>query len=173
MKLFEKTGKMALGTRLRLLTAKVTEDAARIYELYSVEFSPKWFPVLFVLGEDGEKTITEIAGEIGHSQPSVSKIAQEMIQAGLVHEKRESPDKRRNLVALSSKGIVISKRIKLICSDIDIVIEEVNSKAKHNLWEAIAEWELLLDQQSLLRRVEEQKILREGKNVKNVKQDID
>ena len=164
MKLFEKTGKMALGTRLRLLTAKVTEDAARIYELYNVEFSPKWFPVLFVLGQDGEKPITEIADEIGHSQPSVSKIVKEMIVAGLVQEKRKSVDKRRNLVALSTKGQAISKRIEIICSDIDIVIENINSEAQHNLWEAIAEWELLLAHKSLLGRVEEQKKLREGKN---------
>jgi hypothetical protein len=44
MKLFERTGKMALGSRLRLLTSKVTEDAAKIYELYEVAFLPKWVP---------------------------------------------------------------------------------------------------------------------------------
>ncbi len=31
MEFFNKTGKMALGSRLRLLTAKVTEDSSRIY----------------------------------------------------------------------------------------------------------------------------------------------
>lgn len=167
MKLFEKTGKMALGTRLRLLTAKVTEDAARIYELYDVEFSPKWFPVLFILGEGKEETITRIADEIGHSQPSVSKIVKEMIRSGLIQEKRESSDKRRNLVALSAKGIAISERVKIICSDIDNVIETINSETKNNLWEAIAEWEQVLNQTSLLGRVEEQKKLREGKELTN------
>ena len=49
MDLFEKTGKMALGSRLRLLTAKVTEDAGKIYELYNIEFAPKWFPVFFFI----------------------------------------------------------------------------------------------------------------------------
>src|SRR5690349_8925037 len=117
MKLFEKTGKMALGSRLRLLTSKVTEDAAQIYELYNIEFSPKWFPVFFVLSEEGEKTITEIATEIGHSQPSVSKIIQEMTVAGLIQENRESSDKRRNVVALTTKGIVLAAKIKVQCVD--------------------------------------------------------
>ena len=67
MKIFEKSGKMALGSRLRLLTSKITEDAAKIYELYDVEFSPKWFPAFYALSE-GEKTITEIANEIGHAE---------------------------------------------------------------------------------------------------------
>lgn len=168
MKLFEKTGKMALGSRLRLMTAKITDDAAKIYELYDVEFSPKWFPVFFVLSEDGENTITEIANEIGHSQPSVSKIIQEMTGAGLVQENRESPDKRRNVVALTKKGKKVSERIKVQSADVDAAIGNIISEARHNLWEAIEEWEFLLEQKPLLKRVQEQKKLRESKDVQIV-----
>ena len=168
MKLFEKTGKMALGSRLRLLTSKVTENAAQIYELYKVEFSPKWFPVFFVLSEEGEKTITEIATEIGHSQPSVSKIIQEMTVAGLVQENRASSDKRRNVVALTTKGMALSDKIKVQCIDVDAAIESVILEARYNLWEAIEEWEFLLEKKSLLRRVQEQKKLRESKDVQIV-----
>lgn len=168
MKLFEKTGKMALGSRLRLMTARITDDAAKIYELYDVEFSPKWFPVFFVLSEDGENTITEIANEIGHSQPSVSKIIQEMTGAGLVQENRESPDKRRNVVALTKKGKKVSERIRVQCADVDAAIGSIISEARHNLWEAIEEWEFLLEQKPLLRRVLEQKKLRESKDVQIV-----
>jgi DNA-binding MarR family transcriptional regulator/GNAT superfamily N-acetyltransferase len=168
MNIFEKTGKMALGSRLRLMTARITDDAAQIYALYDIEFSPKWFPVFFVLSEDGEKTITEIAHEIGHSQPSVSKIIQEMTTAGLVQENRESPDKRRNVVALTPKGMAISGRLKVQCADVDAAIESIISEARHNLWEAIEEWEFLLDQKSLLKRVRDQKKLRESKDVQIV-----
>lgn len=168
MKLFEKTGKMALGSRLRLLTSRVTDDAAQIYELYNIEFSPKWFPAFFVLSEDGEKTITEIANEIGHSQPSVSKIIQELTVAGLVQENRESSDKRRNVVALTSRGIDIAMQIKIQCLDVDAAINSVISEARHDLWEAIEEWEFLLEQKSLFRRVQEHKKLRESKNVEVV-----
>lgn len=168
MNFFEKTGKMALGSRLRLMTAKITDDAAKIYELYEVEFSPKWFPVFFILSEDGEKTITEIAIEIGHSQPSVSKIIQEMILAGLVQENQESPDKRRNVAALTKKGKELSKKIEVQCTDIDAAIDSIISNARHNLWEALEEWEYLLEQKSLFRRVQEQKKLRESKEVQIV-----
>lgn len=165
MKLFEKTGKMALGSRLRLMTARITDDAARIYELYEVKFSPKWFPVFFVLSTEGENTITDIANEIGHSQPSVSKIIREMTIAGLVHENRESADKRRNVVALTEKGMAVSGRIKIQCADVDAAVESIISEANYNLWKAIEEWELLLDKKSLLSRVQEQKELREGKGL--------
>ncbi len=168
MEIFEKTGKMALGSRLRLLTAKVTEDAARIYEIYNVAFSPKWFPVFYVLSEEGEKTITEIANEIGHSQPSVTKIIQEMIIAGLVRENLESTDKRRNVVGLTDKGTMLSEKIRIQCADVDAAIGSIINEATYNLWEAIKEWEFLLDKKSLFKRVLEQKKLRESSDVQIV-----
>lgn len=167
-KIFTRTGKMALGSRLRLFTAKVTEDAARIYELYNVEFSPKWFPVFFVLSEEGEKTITEIANEIGHSQPSVTKIIQEMMVVGLVEGNMKSKDKRRNVVGLTEKGTMLSEKIRVQCADVDAAIEGIIAEATHNLWEALEEWEFLLEQKSLLRRVQEQKKQRESKQVQIV-----
>ncbi|WP_222167208.1 bifunctional helix-turn-helix transcriptional regulator/GNAT family N-acetyltransferase [Edaphocola aurantiacus] len=169
MDFFNKTGKMALGSRLRLLTAKVTEDATRIYELYHIDFSPKWFPVFFILAEEGPRTITDIAAEIGHSQPSVTKIVKEMAKAGLAEDNLQSEDKRRNVVGLTAEGLkVAAKLIKIQCADIDAAMEGIITEARHNLWEAIAEWEFLLEQKSLFKRVLEQKKLREGKDVQIV-----
>ncbi|WP_114788946.1 helix-turn-helix domain-containing GNAT family N-acetyltransferase [Niabella yanshanensis] len=168
MDFFERTGKMALGSRLRLLTAQVTEDAEGIYKLYEVDFVPKWFPVFFVLAADGAKPITEIAAEIGHSQPSVTKIIKEMAEAGLVKDNLKSDDKRRNVAGLTEKGKKLAAKIRIQGEDIERAIENVIAEATHNLWEAIAEWEDLLMQKSLLKRVQEQKKLRESKDVQIV-----
>lgn len=168
MNLFEKTGKMALGSRLRLFTARITDNASKIYEAYHIDFAPKWFPVFFVLTEGYEKSITEIATEIGHSQPSVSKIIKEMIFAGLVMEKQESADKRRNVVALTEEGKELSVKIALQCSDVDTAIENVIAEAKHNLWEALEEWENLLNEKTLFDRVQEQRRIRENTGLKIV-----
>ncbi len=165
MNFFERTGKMALGSRLRLLTAKITEDAEGIYKLYEIDFSPKWFPVFFILAEDGAKTITEIAGEIGHSQPSVTKIIKEMAKAGLVKDNLKSDDKRRNIAGLTEKGKKLAKKIKIQGVDIDRAVNSIMVEATHNLWEAIAEWEELLEKKSLLKRVQEQKKLRESRDI--------
>ncbi len=159
---------MALGSRLRLFTTRITDDAAKIYDWYHIDFTPKWFPVFFILAEDVPKTITELANEIGHSQPSVSKIIKEMIGAGLVNENQTSTDKRRNVVALSDKGREMSERLVLQCADVDAAIDGVISEAHHNLWEALEEWEYLLDHKSLLKRVQEQRKLRERKDVEIV-----
>ena len=168
MDFFDKVGKVALGSRLRLMTASITDDAARIYELYGVDFMPKWFPVFYVLTEEREITITEIANEIGHSQPSVSKIVQEMITAGLVEENGKTNDKRRNMVALTKDGLLLSKKIKLQCLDVEAAVESLIAESNHNLWAALEEWEFLLEQKSLFKRVNEQKKTRESQDVQIV-----
>lgn len=160
---------MALGSRLRLMAAHMTDEAATIYEMYQVDFSPKWFPVFFVLAEEGAKTITEIANEIGHSQPSVTKIIKEMAKAGLVKENLKSRDKRRNVAGLTDSGKSLAEKMILEqCADIDKAINGIIREATHDLWEALAEWEFLLEQKSLAKRVLEQKKLRESKNVQIV-----
>ncbi|KRD09098.1 MarR family transcriptional regulator [Flavobacterium sp. Root901] len=168
MDFFNKVGKAALGSRLRLMTAVITDDASKIYELYGADFVPKWFPVFYTLTEDRELTITEIANEIGHSQPSVSKIIREMMAAGLVEENLKTDDKRKNNVVLSQKGLLLAKNIQHQLKDIDIAIDDLISESKHNLWAALEEWEFLLQQKSMFKRVSDQKKLRESKDVKIV-----
>ncbi|MBP1223180.1 GNAT family N-acetyltransferase [Flavobacterium sp. 1355] len=168
MNFFDKVGKVALGSRLRLMTASITDDAAKIYKLYGLDFMPKWYPVFYLLTEEKEITITEIANEIGHSQPSVSKIIQEMIAAGLVHENLKTDDKRKNSVALTEKGLFISKELKLQSLDVQSAVESLIAESNHNLWAALEEWEFLLEQKSLLKRVIENKKLRESGDVEIV-----
>ncbi len=45
---FIKTGKMALSSRLRMLTAKIIDDAIQLYQLYGNDLQPKWLPVFYV-----------------------------------------------------------------------------------------------------------------------------
>ncbi|CAC9973213.1 bifunctional helix-turn-helix transcriptional regulator/GNAT family N-acetyltransferase [Flavobacterium panici] len=168
MEFFNKVGKAALGSRLRLMTAIITDDASKIYELYGADFVPKWFPVFYTLAEERELTITEIANEIGHSQPSVSKIIQEMTAAGLVQESLKTDDKRKNNVVLTAKGILLAKNIQQQLKDIDVAIDGLIAESKHNLWAALEEWEFLLEQKSMFKRVSDQKKIRESKDVKIV-----
>ena len=162
MNFFDTTGKMALGSRLRLLTERITADAAELYKLYGVGLQPKWFPVFYVLSNSELKTITEIAREIGHSHPSVSKIISEMASKGLVKEKKDKADGRRNMVCLSAKGRMITEKIQDQYTDVGNAIESISASTRNDLWKAIAEWEFLLEQQSLLQRVQEQKKRRES-----------
>ena len=52
--------------------------------------------------------------------------------------------------------------------DVTSAIEKTMKETNHDLWKAIAEWELLLEQKSLLRRVHEEKKTRESRQVEIV-----
>ncbi len=167
MDYFKNTGKMAIGSRLRLLTDKITADADSIYKMYEVDLQPKWFPVFYVLSLS-ERTITAIADEIGHSHPSVSKIVGEMLEEGLVLERKDESDKRRNLIRLSKKGWDINEKIQVQYQDVNAAIEAISKVTENDLWKAIDEWEYLLKQQSLIRRVGIERKNREQLNVQIV-----
>ena len=92
MDFYERTGKMAIGSRLRVLSETLTRDAADIYGLYGVGIKPKWFPVFYSLVDERPKSVTSIAKEIGQSHPSVSTIVKEMTKSGIVTEVDDCPD---------------------------------------------------------------------------------
>lgn len=168
MDFYNNVGKMALGSRLRRLSDQITEDAGQVYKMYNVSLQPKWFPVFHALSQGQDKTITAIADEIGHSHPSVSTIIREMVKQGIVVEKKDKLDGRKTVVALSKKGKEVVSAIAPQYVDVTNAIEEALSQTRHDLWKAIEEWEFLLNQKTLLRRVQEQKKLRESRDVQIV-----
>lgn len=156
---------MAIGSRLRMLTDKITNDAELIHKMYGIDIRAKWFPVFFVLTQGEAKTITAIAREIGHSHPSVSNIVKEMVAKGIVKEIKDKADGRRNLIALSPKGKEMSEILIEECADMTVTIEDISSQAHHDLWQAIEEWEYLLSGKSLLERIKEVKKQRESRDI--------
>lgn len=165
MDFYTKTGKMALGSRLRRLSEQMTEQAAAIYDLYQVPLQPKWFPVFYSLSSAEEKSITDIAREIGHTHPSVSQIVREMAVKGYIQEKKGEADGRKNFILLSPSGQQIREKMQAQLDDVNTAIEKAMKETHHDLWKAIAEWEHLLEQKTLLRRVQEEKKVRESSEV--------
>lgn len=157
---FESAGKVATGSRLRLLTDMITRDNQQIYSLYNVDIQPKWYPVIAVLAENGSSTITEIAKIIGQTHPSVSYIVKELGTHKLVKEANDVTDKRQNRVMLSEQGEETWKKMKVVLADVEMAVDELNRQSQFNLWGAISEWEQLLRKQSLLDRV---RSVKEGK----------
>ncbi len=170
MDFYDRTGKMALGSRLRRLSEQMTEQAASIYDLYQVDLQPKWFPVFYALSTEGEtgKSIMEIAREIGHTHPSVSQIVREMAAKGYVIEKKGETDGRKNFVVLSPAGKQLREKLQVQLNDVTAAVETAMKETHHDLWKAIGEWEFLLEQKSLLRRVQEEKKHRESSEVQIV-----
>ncbi|MGI6222636.1 MAG: bifunctional helix-turn-helix transcriptional regulator/GNAT family N-acetyltransferase [Prevotella sp.] len=169
--LFKRTGMMAIGSRLRQFTDRITADAGKIDKIYESELQPKWFPVFYMLSLNDGQSITEIARNIGHTHASVITIVKEMSAADLVRTKQDPRDKRRVIVSLTAKSKRLIPKINMMCHDVRMAIEQINAQATQNLWQAINEWEKLLDEKSLFDRVIANKVKRESDDLQIVDYD--
>lgn len=168
MMLFNKVGKVALGSRMRLLSENIMEDAKKVYQMYGVDLKPKWFPVFYILSKENEESVMAIAKAIGHSHPSVSKIVREMVKHGIVEEKKDKKDGRKSVLKLTAKGKAEAERIEEQYIDVNSAVENTIGEMTHNIWKAMEELEFLLDQKSMLLRVRSAKKKREMEKVQIV-----
>ena len=168
MDFYERTGKMAIGSRLRVLTETLTREAADIYGLYGVDLKPKWFPVFYSLMDEKPKSVTSIAKEIGQSHPSVSTIVKEMVKAGLVFEPENNTDKRCTLITLTERGRDLGAELITQLRDVERAVEQLSLECENDLWAAISDWQKALKQKSMLERVKAIKKERENSEVEIV-----
>ena len=163
---FDTIGEMAIGSRLRFLSDRLTAEAENVYKAYDVGLKPKWFPVFYFLSKKNiGESITNIANGIGHSHTSVIKIVREMRAAELVLEEKDPLDGRKTNILLSAKGREISTKIENQYSDVAKAVKKMLERTNHNLWSALQEFEYLLDEQPLMARVMQEKKVREASAV--------
>lgn len=163
---FDDIGKIALGSRLRSLSERITEDAVKMYALYGVDLKPRWFPIFYFLSTQKHGIpVTTIAAEIGQSHPAVIKTLKEMVTAGIVLEEKDNLDGRKNNILLSAQGRIITSKIKEQYTDVENAVEKLFRQTQHNLWIAMQETEYLLNQKSLYERIVLEKKKREEKHI--------
>lgn len=167
MDLFDKSGIVSIGSRLRWLAETITSDAVEIYKLYGLDIKPKWFPVLYILYYGNDNTVTGIANSIGQSHPSVSMIVREMKASGLVNDAKSNNDRRNTTVSLTDKGKALRPLLQRVCDDVAKAVESMESP-ECRLWEALSGWEEKLSEKSLFNRVMEQKAAREIRKIEIV-----
>ncbi len=155
MDFFDKTGVLAISSRLRRLTEQLTQQNIEIYAMYGADFKPKWFPVFMTLSDGQFHAVTEIAKEIGQTHPSVCTILREMAAKGLTEERKGKDDARRNEVRLSKKGKARAGQMTAQWQDVEQAAKSLCGESSTDLWNAIGEWEYLLAKKSLTERVRE------------------
>ena len=168
MVFFEKSGILAMGSRLRWLADILTRDAAEIYSMYDIDIKPKWFPVLYMLFYGSDPSVTGIAKAIGQTHPSVSNIVKELKVAGFVTDGKSDEDRRATIVTLTDKGRELKDRLRRACEDVESVVRSIESRSSDKLWLAINSWEEALSEKSLLKRVIEEKARHDSRNVEIV-----
>ncbi|NMO21460.1 MarR family transcriptional regulator [Pyxidicoccus fallax] len=90
----------ALGARLRRLSERIDNDAARAYAAQGVEFEQLWFGVLNQLALNGPMIVGALAEALGITHVSVSQTRVSLERAGLIRQEPDASDARRRLLSL-------------------------------------------------------------------------
>ena len=80
----------------------------------------------------------------------------------------DTNDARKTLVALSNKGRKEAEKIKDQYKDVGNAVEAMFTQTTYDLWKAMEEWEHLLEQKTLFKRVVDQKKVREQTDIELV-----
>ncbi len=125
MDILKSVGALALGSRLRRLSDQLMQDGILVYRDSGLDFEPKWFPVYLYLQRSGPSAVMDIARGLGITHPSVNQVAKEMIALGLVAAYKDTKDKRKRVLALTSIGKARLNELEPVWSDVRSVLQEL------------------------------------------------
>jgi DNA-binding MarR family transcriptional regulator/predicted GNAT family N-acyltransferase len=155
MKIIEKLGVLALGSRLKRLSDVLMQDVEKVYKHFNLEFEPKWFPVFYLLSENGPLSIMAVSEELEVSHPGVIQIIKELEKQGLVFSEKDAQDNRKRLVSLTEKGHNLVPQLEPVWQAfINTNLKNLQLQ-KHNLLYAIEEMEELLKEKNQYQRIME------------------
>jgi GNAT superfamily N-acetyltransferase len=168
MDFYTRTGKMALGSRLRRLSEEMTEQAAGIYDLYQVDLQPKWFPVFYSLSAHRKSRSPILPGRSGIPILPSARLSGRWPSKVMWSKRKGNRWPEEFCVVVPGAGQQLREKMQPQLDDVTSAIEKAMKETHHDLWKAIGEWEFLLEQKSLLRRVREEKKIRESARIQIV-----
>lgn len=125
----EQLGSLALALRLKRLSDKLLHDGIKLYRQSGIAFEPKWFPVFYYLQETGPTSVTDLARGLGVTHPGINQISREMISAELVVSYKDMGDKRKRVLALTSKAKTMLSELEPVWRVQRAVLQEILDQA--------------------------------------------
>src|ERR1700754_2891634 len=127
MNLYQRLGFLVLGSRLRRLSDSFLAEITRVYQNEGIEFDAGWFPVFYLLSENGSLSIKELSEQTEVSHPAASQLITNLKNKGLVTTAACDDDARKQLVTLTPKGKDLLKQIEPVWQAILSSMEELTT----------------------------------------------
>ncbi len=163
MDLIKQLGYLSLGTRFRILTDKLLQDVDKVYKSLDVDFEPRWFTVFYLINQRESISVTEIANELGYTQPAVTQILNILIHKGLVKSVKEKEDSRKKILTITPKGKKLFDTLKPVWQIIESTVKEFFLSTGYDILTVLDKIETGLSENDIYTRIEEKlKVLREN-----------
>jgi DNA-binding MarR family transcriptional regulator len=153
MDLVYELGELALATRLKRLSERLSNDVSKIYKESEVDFEAKWFLMLTLLEREKVMSITAIAESLQLSHPAVIQFVQELSQKKLIKTSADSKDGRKRLISLTAAGKKTLNQLAPILTSIKQENKKWIESGSANILKILNELEQALDEQSMYQRI--------------------
>jgi len=157
MSFYSSLGFLVFGSRLRRLSEYFLMEVNKVYEQSGIAFDASWFPVFYILSEQQNIPLTDIAEKLEVSHSAVSQLITGLKKKGLVNTAPCSDDGRRQLVMLTKKGEELLQQVQPVWEAITAAMTELTGTQRHSkvLLEAITQVEKAVQQEALSTRIYE------------------
>ncbi len=112
--LVREMGYIALATRLKRISDKMTYSTRLMYKKINIDIEPNWYLVLIIVKENPNISVMEIAKYLGFAHQSIITITNKMVEKEYLQVSKDKKDKRKTIFNLTKKAYVILPKIQKI-----------------------------------------------------------
>lgn len=153
MDLVNELAELAIATRLKRLSERLSNDVSKIYKESDVDFEARWFLILSLLAKEKLMAITEIADSLQLSHPAIIQLVQELEKKNLIKASLDKKDGRKRMVSLTATGKKTLAQIEPVLRSIKAENKRWIDAASANILTVLTELEDSLTDQSMYHRI--------------------
>lgn len=157
MEFYQSVGYLLFGTRLRRLSESFINDVNKIYRSHKIHFDASWFPVFYLLSEDGEVSIRNISDTLHISHSAASQMVSNLKEKGLVKSVVSKKDARHKVVTFTAKGEKLLHKVQPVWIAMRKAMEELSNESADGkkVLTALIAFEDGLSNKSVFERIEQ------------------
>ena len=143
---------VGLGTKLRLLLARLDGELAELYKSEGYHFRPRFYPVFHLLMRSEQASVSKIASHLQVSQPAATQTLTEMKRLNLVTYKA-GRDRRERVVNLTPHAIETAEKLQPLWEAVERAATQLNEELSYPLSAILDEANFALAKRSFPDRI--------------------
>lgn len=157
MEIIEQMGTLILGTRLKRISQRFQQDINKIYKRHNVEFEISWFPIFYLINQNGSTTISELSQKLSVTHPAVIQVVTILATKGLIKTTPDKGDLRIKNITLTNSGQKLLETVKPIWNNISKSMDNLlnESTLTKQLISMLNEFEKNRDNKGLFERYQD------------------
>ena len=150
---YSENGVTVLGSRLRQISERLTQNNRTIFKAEGIDMEPRWFPILTTLAQRGRLRAGELARHIRQSHAATSQVVARLTHLELIISRPDPEDGRSYILELTPKGRRMASAAGRLCVDVSLAAASLVADTGHDLMSILEALDLALSESDLVDRL--------------------